>query len=382
MSPPARRTRVLVLTSDAGLGHRSAARAVRDALVERYASRVLVSVAHPLDDPRTPRWLRDSQSSYDRVAREAPELYRAGYDLSDGKALSRMVENAMRALLFRSIRDCLDRARPHVVVSTYPLYAAPLGAVFAAGQAPVPLVNVVTDLASVHRIWFSPVPDLTVVATSLVRDNAVRAGLDPRKVAVLGIPVNPVFSTRAPSRASLRRELGWRPGLTTLLAVSSPRTGRMTEYLDVLNHSGHALQVCLITGGDEELRRTATRMVWHIPAHIHGRVANLPNLMRASDLVLCKPGGLIVSESLAAGVPLLLLDPIPGQEEGNARYVVDAGAGERAGDALGFLRTICHWLENGKAVLQTRARHARAAGRPRAAHDLAVRIWSLGTERG
>jgi 1,2-diacylglycerol 3-beta-galactosyltransferase len=373
--------RILILTADAGLGHRSAANAVRDALKKMHGSRCAVEVSNPLDDPRTPGWLRDSQSNYDRLARQTPELYQAGYDLSDGKMVSKAIENGMRTLLYRSLRDCVDRFRPDAIVSTYPLYQAPLGAVFALTKTYIPLITVVTDLASVHRIWFSEDSDLTVVATGIVRTAALEAGLDPGSVEILGIPVDPRLAHERRPKAAIRAALGWDRETTTLLAVGSKRSGRMAELLHVLNHAGFPLQLAIVTGGDAPLHEVLMNAEWHHPTNIYNYVDNLPTLMRASDVILCKPGGLVVSEAMAAGLPMLLADAIPGQETGNADYVVNGGAGEMAGDPIHMLEIACHWFSAESTVRQTCAANAGSLGRPRAAFDTARRAWSY-AQRG
>jgi 1,2-diacylglycerol 3-beta-galactosyltransferase len=105
----------------------------------------------------------------------------------------------------------------------------------------------------------------------------------------------------------------------------------------------------------------------------------MPTLMRASDFILCKAGGLIVSEALASGLPLVLVDVIPGQEMGNAKYVIEHGAGEKASDALAALEIIHHWLADDGALLSDRARSARRLGRPQAAFEIAECVWEIVT---
>jgi 1,2-diacylglycerol 3-beta-galactosyltransferase len=101
----------------------------------------------------------------------------------------------------------------------------------------------------------------------------------------------------------------------------------------------------------------------------------MPPRLHAADLVLSKAGGLAVSEALAAGCPLLLVDVIPGQETGNADYVCDAGAGALAPGPVEALEVLCHWLADGGAGLRARAGVARRLGRPRAALDAAELAW-------
>jgi 1,2-diacylglycerol 3-beta-galactosyltransferase len=372
---------ILILTADAGFGHRSAANAIAAALQETHGRECTFKIVNPLDDERAPAWLRNSQSDYDRIARDMPDLYRLGYDLSDGSLTSRLMENALRTLLYPVLREIILDQEPDVIISTYPLYQAALGAVFAITQTFVPLIAVVTDLVTVHQIWFSADADITVVPTPMVRELAIDAGLPPEKIQEIGIPVHPRLAQETREKALIRAELGWDQNRTTILAVGSKRVEHLGPILNVLNHSGWPIQLVMAAGGDEEQYNELLKTDWHVPAHVYNFVKNMPTLMRASDASICKAGGLIVSESLAAGLPLLLTDVIPGQETGNANYVVNGGAGELIEEPLQALEVMAHWLSNDAQLLKERAANAVRLGRPRAAYDIVEQAWTL-AQRG
>ncbi|CAG0955462.1 partial Processive diacylglycerol beta-glucosyltransferase, partial [Gammaproteobacteria bacterium] len=236
---------VLILTADAGFGHRSAANAIAAALQETHGRECTFKIMNPLDDERTPMWLRNSQSDYDRIARDLPGLYRLGYDLSDESITSRLMENALRTLLYPVLREIMIDQQPDVIISTYPLYQAALGAVFAITKTFVPLIAVVTDLVTVHQIWFSDDADVTVVPTPMVRELAIGAGLSPEKIQTIGIPVHPRIVQETRDKAAIRVELGWDQDRTTILAVGSKRVEHLGAILNVLNHSGWPIQLVM-----------------------------------------------------------------------------------------------------------------------------------------
>jgi UDP-N-acetylglucosamine:LPS N-acetylglucosamine transferase len=308
---------------------------------------------------------------------QAPDLYRLGYRVADNEVTVPILEGSLILMLYQIVRDLLDRVEPDVVVTTYPHVQAPIGAIAAVQGKPVPLVTVVTDLVTVHRIWFNEAAHLSIVPTGEARQLALDAGLEKHKVQVVGIPVDPALAGDGRDKAALRDQLGWCTDLTTLLAVGGKRVRSLREALHVLNHSGLGLQLIALAGRDEELGRELQETEWHVPTHVYGFVEDMPTFLRASDCVLCKAGGLIVSEALAAGLPLLLVDVLPGQEVGNATYVVQHGAGERTESAVSVLETLSHWLEEGSALLKQRAQRARHLGTPRAAYEIADHLWRL-----
>ncbi len=367
--------RLLILTADAGFGHRSAANAVAAALNELYGDLCEVSIVNPLEDRRAPFFLRDSQSDYDKLVRRLPELYRIGYETSDAVVPAVIAEQALIVLLFEVMNDLVRSYRPDAILTTYPLYQAPLRAVMTITRAAIPLLVSVTDLATVHRLWFSNSVDLSLVPTTIVRDLALNYGLSPEQLQVTGIPINPAVRNEKRSAWEIRQSLGWETDLTTVLAVGSRRVDRLVDSLEVLNHFGQPLQLVVVAGKDEQLYHDLRDMDWHVPVRLYEYADNVPTMMKASDMIVCKAGGLIVTEALACGCPPILIDAIPGQETGNADYVVQNGAGDLALSTMEVLETVSHWLMNGGQLLRQRAENARGLGRPDAAYEVANAVW-------
>lgn len=367
--------RILMLMADYGYGHRSAANAIAEALKTTHGQDCVVEIVNPLDDERAPAFLRDEQVNYDRLIRELPDLYQLGYQVSDSSLASHLIEGTLTLFLFNLLRDLLRQHQPDVIVCTYPLYPAILATIFSAEHHPIPVITVVTDLITVHNLWFSPNADLCLVPTQIVSDLAIEAGLAPEKVKITGIPVHPELAKGRGEQASLRATLGWNPDLFTVLAIGSQRVEHLPAALEVLNHSGLPLQLIVVAGGDDDLYQRFEQVEWHREAHIYNFVTNLATFMRAADCVLGKAGGLTVSEALACGLPLILINVIPGQETGNADYVTQGQAGELAEEPREVLETLCHWLEQDGALYKIRSQNARRLGRPQAADEIARLVW-------
>lgn len=228
--------RILILTADAGFGHRSAANAVAEALQELHPQDCAVEIINPLLDKRVPAILRTSGTNYDRLVRRMPQFYKWNYEVSDFGPTSAVVRNAVAAMLLQVMDDLVRRCQPDAIVAPYPLYQSPLATVFALRQCAIPMLTVVTDLAPVHRIWFHKAADLCLVSMPAVRDQAIEAGLSPDKVVVTGIPVHPDLARDDRKPAAVRAELGWAPELRAVLAVGSKRSRHLLGFLRALNH--------------------------------------------------------------------------------------------------------------------------------------------------
>ncbi len=374
--PSDRRKKVLILSADAGFGHKAAANAIAAAFEDRYADRAEVSIVNPLDHTDAPGLLVSAQDDYDRMIQESPDLYRAGYKASDGAIPAGIAEQALTLMLYSVLRDILGTHQPDVVITTYPLYQAPLATPMALSRRGTPFLTVVTDLATVHRLWFHESAALCLVATQAVANKAIESGLSPARVEVTGLPVDPRLG-RPVDKAALRETLGWQPDRTVALMTGSKRVKKLEPITQVLNHAGLPLELAIVTGGDEELRRRLQATEWHQPAHVYGYVDNMIEMMLAADFIVCKAGGSVVSEALAAGLPLLIAEALPGQETGNAEYVVQGKAGMLVNDAIEALVQVFHWLDRDCAELKAAAVNARGLGRPEAALRAAERVLEV-----
>ncbi len=376
-----RKARILILTADAGFGHRSAANAVAEALKLKYEARAETIIANPLDSQKTPAFLRDSQADYDRWIKNVPELYKLGYDASDAAIPTRLLEDSLAILLHDAIKETCRQYQPDVILTTYPMYQSAVTMLYRNKKTKPPLFTVVTDLSTVHLLWFHRKVDGCLVPNHIVAELAYNSQLDNDKVIITGIPVSPEIVRETRSPEEIRTELGWQPGLTTLLAVGSNRTDKLMDALNVVNHYGVSLQLVVAAGGNEELYLDLKQMDWHIPVHLYDYVDRMPTLMKAADLIICKAGGLIVTESLASGLPMILTDVIPGQETGNAEYVESANAGIVVDTAVEILEGLNHLLRDDECLLKQYAQNARALGIPDAAFTVADILFEAGENR-
>jgi 1,2-diacylglycerol 3-beta-galactosyltransferase len=373
--------RVLILTADVGFGHRSAANALAAAFQDAYAGRCVVQIANPLDDKHVPPFLRDTQTDYDKMVRQMPDLHKLEFQLSDGTVPVAVLERALIVLLIRVIRTLIRDFNPDVIVTTYMLYMAPLNAYITLRKLPIPFITVVTDLTNVHRIWFNQGADLCLVPTEEAYEQALSSGLTPDVARLTGIPVNPAFAQETRDKSAIRADLGWAPDIPTALVVGSKRIKSLMGFLNVLNHAGFQLQFVLVAGGDEDLYAQFKATDWHSVTQIYNFTDKMPQFMHASDLVIGKAGGLTVTEALACGLPILFVDVTPGQEEGNASYVLSRGAGEFARKPIDALEILFHWLYRDHHLLNERARNALALGQPRSAYTVAELAWQA-AEKG
>ena len=375
---PAHRPRVLVLTADAGSGHRSAALAIEAALHERFAAACEVRVVNPLHQPSSPGVLRLAERTYERQIAHAPELYQIQYGATDSRFLAYMLNLGMTLLLQEAIAGLLATWPADVVVSTYPAFGLVVRAACGARGLSIPHISVVTDLATVHSTWFHVTDALCLVPTERVRQKALKHGLTPSQVKVVGLPVHPRFAQRPDNCRTLREALGWAPDRRTVLVLGGG--GGMGPIEDIAMEIAGAcpqVQMALITGRNERLRSKLESHTWPIPTHIYGFTDQMPALMHASDVLVTKAGGLSVSEGLACGLPMVIYTVVPGQETGNLAYVEASGAGVYAGTPQRVGEVLAQWTRSDSDALVRYTARAEAAGQANAAEQVAEAIWGV-----
>ncbi len=367
--------RFLILTSDAGFGHRSAAMSVSKALNELFGDDQVNLVVNPILDSPSISLMKPIEKNYDKGVRNIPSLWRLGYEFSDSRQFSELMEGALTLFLQRNIGDFVKSFEPDGIVLTNPMFNAPAGKARQEQGLEIPLYAVVTDLADVHSLWFAPGPDLFFIASDWAKVKALGNRVPLRKLKISGIPVNPKFASESIDRVKLRKELGLQPDLTTILFVSSIRVEHILENLHALDNLEYPFQVVVIAGGNDDLYQSLQEDHFEFPIVIQNFVENVPDWMLAADMLVTKAGGLILSEGLAAGLPILMVDFLPGQEESNVRYVTSHQAGANVENVGEFATMIEFWLKNEQEQLKRTAASSRLIGHPEAAFTVARTMW-------
>lgn len=361
------RKRILFLFSDTGGGHRSATEALVEALDLEFPGQF---------DSTKVDFFRDY---YPAPLNRAPEIYPPMSRMPQAWGLSFKVSNsrgrtdAITTLSYPYLRKAakrLVRENPaDLIVSVHPLVNSHLAR--AMRKSPRPFITVVTDMVSTHAFWYDRRADLVVVPTSQAKEHAIQYGIPAGNLRVVGLPVGERFRAPLPDRDAWRRDKGWRTDLPVILVVGGgDGLGGVKRIAKALNESDLKATLVVICGRNESLREDLLAIDWKLPAHIYGFTRDMPEFMRAADIMVTKAGPGSISEAFICGLPIVLYSRLPGQEDGNVDYVVEGGAGvwaPRAADARAVLR---HWVSNPAARAQVAHASARLA-RPDAARQIA-----------
>jgi len=272
------------------------------------------------------------------------------------------------------LRRMLDRLQPDVILSVYPAYSHMLDELLGWEGAPQhKRVVVITDSISVNAIWYRCSADYFLLPNPVSAAVLLDAGVPPEKIKTFGFPVSPVFA---------------QPGEVRL--PPSDETGRRVLYIINAANSGAPdlvrrlagipkIQLTVTVGRNaglkvsvEKIRRTVTQEFEAVDWS-----DELPRLLRANHLVISKAGGATVQEAMCAGCPMIVNHVIPGQEEGNARYIMETKSGTVALSHDAVIAAVENAFANDGAQWREWSTNISQLGRPTASLDIARFLLAL-----
>jgi 1,2-diacylglycerol 3-beta-galactosyltransferase len=377
LSRPNRIPKILILFSDTGGGHRSAAQAVIEALEEKHPGGFTLDMVDVFK-AYAPYPLNRMPDLYPAMVK-SPSLWRLGYRMFDGRRRTTMVMDSLWPWVRPAAKQLVREHPADLVLCVHPLFVSPV--LRALGKNRPPFITVVTDLVTPPYYWFHRRVDICVVPTEDVRRNALKSGLSSEQVRLLGLPVGKKF-LQPGDRTAIRNRLGWpldRP--MVLLIGGGEGMGPLYETARYIARLNPECALCVIAGKNDKLKQRLEKAEWKIPIFIYGFTTDMPDLMKAADILVTKAGPGTITEALVSGLPMILYSRIPGQEDGNVRYVVEEGAGRWAPGAEKTAKAVRRWIIHPSFKESAAAACTRIA-RPRAAYDIAELIWEWLTQAG
>jgi processive 1,2-diacylglycerol beta-glucosyltransferase len=371
------RPTILVLAASAGAGHLVAAQALACAF-RAQAPHANVEVLDVLSICN-PVFRRLYAGGYLGLVRYAPQAMGWLYELMDrpGGGLTNAVRVWAQNLNKLPIVRHVQRRRPRLIASTHYLPAEIVAQMRRTGLLDCPQVTVTTDYET-HRIWVQEPTERYYTATEDGKTYLAKSGADSNRIRVAGIPVRPGFGGERPIAEARQRCALAADRPVVLLLCGGFGVGPIRELLAELIGLPPAVQLVVIAGRNEQLRRRleSQACVAGRPVRVVGFTDVMHEWMRSADLVVTKPGGLTVAECLACGVPLVIVNPIPGQETRNSDYLLEHGAAIKVNNARLLGPRVAALLGDPARLATLRAAAQRLA-RPAAARDIAADALGL-----
>jgi 1,2-diacylglycerol 3-beta-galactosyltransferase len=401
----AKQRTILFLIADTGAGHRSAANAISNAIrlisqkeQEEWQARVVTAQAEGEavvtlpEQPPTYRIeivdvfeeysrfpLREVVKLYGPTIRYNPKLFGELFHTSNREGTVQAVKTLATPLILNGLLRLFTTVQPDVIVSIHPMLNHVTVHALQELKLDIPFLTVVTDLITIHQSWFSPGVDRYIVPTEDAKNLYLKKGLDPERVSMLGMPIDPKYTKEVASKEELRRRFGLdRSRPVVLLVGGGDGAGGLQTAVRAISHAHLPVQLLVVTGRNRRLyahlQRTRSRL--NVPARIFGFVNNMPELMHVSDVIVTKAGPGTICEALACNLPIILSGYVPGQEEGNVTFVTENDVGVLALDPPTLIDALRRLIKPGSPELRRRLENAKRIRRPGASFDIAKCILS------
>ena len=313
--------------------------------------------------------------AYLSVIKRTPELWDYLYDNPNVLKKTQKLRELIHRFNTGKLNTLLDEFKPSVIVCTQAFPCGMIADYKRSLNVNIPLVGVLTDYAP-HSYWVYNNVDKYIVPSEETGKKLINNGIDPQKIEPFGIPIDPKFSEKL-DRDSIREKLSVGSDVPCVLIMGGTQgLGPIKEVVWSLDRSDIPLQMIVATGMNKKLFK------WVRSRYLQKNVLSLwdaPNvdeLMEVSSLIITKPGGITTAEALAKGIPMLIVNPLPGQEAMNTKFLLKEGVAVKSESPKDVTILVKELLYH-KNKLKAMAKRAHFLSRPDSAMKIAKLVLEL-----
>ena len=320
--------KILIFYAAYGGGHLSAAKSIKQYIDENYkeAKTKLVDCVEYIN-----KGLNSITTfAYKEMAKKAPWAWGEIYDHSQKGAMSHISSGANKFMSIK-LNKLFEEFKPDIVISTHPFASQMTAYLKEKGKTNCILASVMTDFAS-HDQWLvgNEYINHIFVSHEGMKKDIINKGIPAEKIHATGIPLSNRFLEHF-NRKEIKSSFDLDYDKKTILFFGGGEFGLGKEKtLKILkafiDNIKNEYQIIAISGKNEKMQIKFEELVGNNPnVQVYGYTNEVPELMSISDLVVTKPGGLTITEALASGLPIVVINPIPGQEVENAEFLESKG---------------------------------------------------------
>lgn len=319
--------KVLIFYASYGGGHLSAAKSIQKYLEEHYSAEVKSEIIDCMKYINTTLDVVTT-GAYREMAKKAPNLWGKVYSNSQSGVLGHVSSRANKIMAIK-LKKLICEKNPDLIISTHPFSSQMVSYLKKKGKVNCKLATILTDFAS-HEQWLvgHEYTNFFFVSNDNMEKELCDYGVAKDKIHVTGIPMSDRFFEKF-DRTYILKMFNLVPDKKVILFFGGGEFGlgkeRTVQILRSLILNAHDYQIVAISGKNEKMKEAFESLVKELnvssKVKILGFTDKVPELMSISDLVVTKPGGLTTTESLASHLPIIIINPIPGQEEENADFL-------------------------------------------------------------
>ncbi len=350
---------MMIFSAAAGAGHVSAA----DALVAGFKKRGFNTIHIEVLKYSNAIFRKIYSDLYIELVNKRPELLGWVYNSLDQPWKYQKRRLALDRLNATRFIKLLKKEDPDIALCTHFLPAEILLYLKRKKELDIRLGIIITDFDA-HAMWLYKDVDWYFVASEETKVYLTEVGIPVDSIHMTGIPIDPAFSEHLP-KENARKLLNLDQGLTTILiSAGGAGVGPMESIVDEVQRVENPIQIVVICGRNEELKELLMKKDYkNHPVKIVGYTKEMHKWMAASDLLIGKAGGLTSSEALASGLVMVIMNPVPGQEERNSDHFLEKGVAIRCNN-LPTLNYKIDSLISNKMRLEMMRENIRSLAKP------------------
>lgn len=315
--------RALILTVTTGQGHNQVAKNLGKCLSDKNVQNISMDVFEYIN-----QGLKEIVShGYLMSTKRLPKVYGKVYRMAEKRDSENKESKVLKissSIMARKLVSFVNEFMPDVIICTHVFAAMLVCNVKDKIKCDMKTVGIVTDF-TVHPYWEETELDFYITATDLLSNQALKKGIAKDKILPIGIPIDPKFSKRM-DKNDARRYLGIGDKRTVLVMSGSMGYGKIGRMIRQIDESDLDFQIISVCGHNTKLKKQIDKMKLRHRVYNFGFSDQVDIFMDASDCIITKPGGLTTSEALAKGLPMIMANPIPGQEDRNVEFLLNNGA--------------------------------------------------------
>ena len=318
--------KILIFYASYGGGHLSAANSIKEYIEENYTNIEIKLVDCMEYVNKTIN--KVTTTAYNEMAKNAPWAWGKVYSKSQSGVISSISKNSNKLFAIK-LNSLLEEFNPDLIISTHPFSSQMCAYLKKKNKIHTKIATIMTDYAP-HEQWLigSDYIDYYFVAHDGMRQSLIKQGINEEKIFATGIPLSTKFLAHF-NKEEILSYFGLVPNKKTILFFAGGKFGlgksRTYEMLRTFAKEFDHIQVVAISGKNPKMKKNFEEIVHTYKKEDSIKIIEytnkVPELMSISDLVVTKPGGLTTTESLASGLPIIVINPIPGQEEENAEFL-------------------------------------------------------------
>ena len=322
--------KILIFYASYGGGHLSAANSIKQYIDDNFSDceTKLIDCMLYVNKPIN----RITTTAYKEMVKKFPWAWGEVYSHSQKGPIAHISSTANN-LLAKKLLKLLKEYNPDIVISTHPFGSQMVSYLKRKALIECSLSTIITDFAP-HEQWLvgKEQVDYFFVSHEKMREKIINSNIPENKVFSTGIPLSNKFLMHY-NKVSVMKSFGLNPDKQVILFFGGGEFGLGREqtikiFKSFIQHINNN-QIVAIAGKNEKLKEAFSSIVHSLQVEDVVKVLpytnQVPELMSISDLVVTKPGGLTRTESLVSGLPIIAINPIPGQEEENAKFLENAG---------------------------------------------------------